>query len=260
MAEARAFSDKILRMASTTSTDNTGLLPYLASLFEKETGIRLQWVATGTGRALELGRHCDVDVLLVHAPEAEKEFMDSGFGKERRDVMYNDFILVGPQDDPAGVKGLDIHAGLKRIAEKQAPFVSRADQSGTHKREEALWQESGRGAPAGSNWYIEADKGMRDSLEIAAERKAYILCDRGTFLSYSAQERGEKATFAVLIEGGEHLRNQYGVIALNPDMCRHVRYDMAKRFIDWITSDKGQAAIADFRMQGRQLFTPNARK
>lgn len=257
MAEAKTNENMVLRMASTTSTDNTGLLSYLASLFEKESGIRLQWLATGSGRALELGRHCDVDVLLVHAPEAEKEFMDSGFGKDRREVMYNDFILVGPRDDPAGVKGLDIHEGLKRIAEKKAPFVSRGDESGTHKREASLWQASGHGALSGS-WYIKANKGMRDSLEIAAEREAYILSDRGTFLSYSAQER--KEAFAVLIEKGENLRNQYGVIALNPDTCRHARHDLAKRFIDWITSDKGQSAIADFRMQGRQLFTPNARR
>jgi tungstate transport system substrate-binding protein len=260
MAEAKAPESKILRMASTTSTDNTGLLSYLASLFEKESGIQLQWVATGTGRAIELGRHCDVDVLLVHAPEAEKEFMDSGFGKDRRDVMYNDFVLVGPMDDPAGVRGMEIHDGLKRIAEEKSPFVSRGDESGTHKREETLWRESGRGSPSASDWYIMADKGMRDSLDIAAERRAYILCDRGTFLSYSAQESKGKAPFAMLIEEGEHLRNQYDVIALNPDKCKHARYDMAKQFIDWITSAKGQAAIADFRMQGRQLFTPNARK
>ncbi|MHC1701041.1 MAG: substrate-binding domain-containing protein [Humidesulfovibrio sp.] len=252
-----ASSDRVLKMASTTSTDNTGLLAYIASIFEKETGISLQWLATGTGRALELGRHCDVDVLLVHAPKAEKEFIDSGFGLDRREVMHNDFILVGPKKDPAGIKGLNATEGLKRIAETGSPFISRGDDSGTHKREQALWKASGIIPPSGADWYDEADKGMRDTLERAAEQKAYVLADRGTFITYMSGT-APGADLAVLIEGGEALKNQYGVIAVNPAKCKHARLDLAEQFIAWLTSDKGQTAIAEFRLQGQQLFIPNA--
>jgi tungstate transport system substrate-binding protein len=251
-------SDRVLKMASTTSTDNTGLLAYIASIFEKESGISLQWLAMGSGRALELGRHCDVDVLLVHAPKAEKEFVDSGFGLDRREVMFNDFIIIGPKSDPAGIKGLSATEGLKRIAESGSPFISRGDDSGTHKREQALWKSSGIIPPSGADWYDEADKGMRDTLERAAEQKAYALADRGTFISFTSG-KNPGANLSILIEGGDALKNQYGVIAVNPAKCKHVRHDLAEKFIAWLTSKKGQSAIAEFRLQGQQLFIPNAK-
>jgi len=189
-APARA-QNKTLMMATTTSTDDTGLLPVLAAAFKKDTGIELKWVAVGTGKALEHGKNCDVDVLLVHAPGAEKQFVDEGHGVNRTQVMYNDFILVGPAADPAKIKGKTAAQALAAIAAAKAPFVSRGDDSGTHKMEQKLWKNSGMAVPDKDPWYVSAGQGMMATLNMAAERKAYTLVDRGTYISYEDQAKGK---------------------------------------------------------------------
>ncbi|SFM62769.1 substrate-binding domain-containing protein [Thermodesulforhabdus norvegica] len=247
----------ILRMATTTSTDNTGLLDYLAPRFKEATGIELQWVAVGTGKALELGKNCDVDVLLVHAPEAEKKFVSEGYGVDRREVMYNDFVIIGPSDDPAGIAGMNPVEALKRIAAKKAIFVSRGDNSGTHKKEMSLWKEAGIEGIDRASWYVQTGQGMIATINVAAERGGYTLADRGTYITYQ-HNLGDKASLVILVEGDKRLFNQYSVIAVNPDHCPKVHYEKARRFIEWIVSPEIQKAIGDYRMLGKPLFVPNA--
>ena len=260
LSQASLAGEKILRLATTTSTDNTGLLDYLAPRFFRDTGIRLQWVAVGTGKALRLGANCDVDALLVHAPEAEKKFMASGYGLERREVMYNDFVLVGPPQDPARIKGLSAPQALRRIAQKKALFVSRGDDSGTHKRELSLWQKAGLDPKAfeRQGWYWETGQGMLATLRVAAEKGGYTLTDRGTYIRFLANE-GERPRLVVLVAGGEELRNQYSVIVVNPSRCPNVKAKYARLFVSWITSPKVQREIGAFRLLGKRLFVPNAR-
>ncbi|OAG26983.1 substrate-binding domain-containing protein [Thermodesulfatator autotrophicus] len=249
--------DKVLRMATTTSTDNTGLLDYLAPMFEKDTGIKLQWIAVGTGKALRLGQNCDVDILLVHAPAAEKKFVAAGYGINRREVMYNDFVIVGPQEDPAGIKGLFIKEALQKIAAKKATFVSRGDDSGTNKKELALWKMAGIDPKKLDKepWYIQTGQGMLATLNVAAEKKGYTLTDRGTYIKFEYNHKG-KPPLVILVEGDKALRNQYSVIEINPKRCPNVRNDLARAFSDWITSPKAQKAIAEFKLLGKQLFIP----
>lgn len=248
----------VLRMATTTSTDNTGLLDILAPLFQKDTGIELQWVAVGTGKALELGKNCDVDVLMVHAPAAEKQFVSDGYGVNRREIMFNDFVIIGPDADPAQIRGMDIRSGLGKISETRALFASRGDNSGTHKKEVSLWKAAGMEVPDREEWYIQTGQGMLNTINIAAERDAYTMTDRGTFIKYEANHDGNPP-LVILMEGDPTLRNQYSVMAVNPVRSDSLKYDLALSFIDWITSPEVQKEIADFRLMDKQLFIPNAK-
>lgn len=246
-----------LMMATTTSTDNTGLLDYLAPEFTRDTGISLKWVAVGTGKALKLGRNCDVDILMVHAPDAEKKFVAEGYGVGRREVMYNDFIIIGPKTDPAGVKGLDVKSALQKIARQKAFFISRGDNSGTNKKEIKLWRFAGLTPPEKQNWYVQSGQGMLSTINIAAERDGYTLTDRGTYIKYEATQKG-KSPFDIVVQGSPKLFNQYGVIVINKQRCPKAQDNLARRFSDWITSAKAQKLIADFKLLGKPLFTPNA--
>lgn len=256
---AAAADAPVLRMATTTSTDNTGLLDYLKPLLLNDTGIDVQWVSVGTGKALEYGRNGDVDVLLVHDPDAEAKFMQEGAGVNRRSVMYNDYVLIGPASDPAGVRGKPVAPAMKIIAAKKSPFASRADKSGTHSAELALWKTAGVPAPDKENWYIQTGQGMLDTINIASERNGYTLTDRGTFIKYEANHKGNPP-LVILVEGDASLRNLYSVIAVNPAKWDNIRYDLALKYIDWITSPKAQQDIATYKLEGKQLFFPNAGK
>ena len=247
--------DKSIVVASTTSTQDSGLFGHILPLFKAKTGIDVKVVSQGTGQALDTGRRGDADVVFVHARPQEEKFVADGFGVKRHPVMYNDFILVGPKSDPAGAKGKDIIAGLKAIKAKAAPFISRGDRSGTHAAELALWKIAGvdvGGADKGS-WYREIGQGMGAALNTASASNAYVLADRGTWLSF--KNRGD---LAIVVEGDNKLFNQYGVILVNPAKHAHVKKDLGQAFIDWLTSPEGQKAIADYKINGEQLFFPNA--
>lgn len=250
-------ADKELMMATTTSTDDTGLLDYLAPMVTKATGIEVKWVATGTGKALKLGENCDADVLLVHALAAEKKFVEAGFGINRREVMYNDFVVIGPNADPAAIKGKDVCTALKTILEKKSSFVSRGDDSGTHKMEQSLWKDCALQAPDKESWYLQAGQGMMPTITMAAERGGYTLTDRGTYIKYEADHQG-KPPLAIILEGDKKLLNQYSVIEVNPEKCPNAKNDLARQYGDWMAGKEGQAAIGGFQLLGKQLFTPNA--
>ena len=240
---------RFITLASTTSTANSGLFDYLLPLFTETTGIAVRVVAVGTGAALKLGERGDVDVVLVHARGAEERFVAAGFGLGRRDVMVNDFIIVGPAADPAGIKGMaSAPAALARIAERRAPFVSRGDDSGTHKAELRLWD-----APQSGDWYREAGAGMGATLNTARAMDAYTLADRGTWLSFA-----NRGSLVALVEGDPRLVNPYGVILVNPARQPHVKAADGGAFIDWLTGPQGQAAIGAFTINGEGLFTPSA--
>lgn len=256
LAGAKAL---VLKMATTTSTDNTGLLDYLAPILLKDTGIEIQWVSVGTGAALKHGENGDVDVVLTHDPVAEDKFEKAGYGVNRRQVMYNDFVLIGPAGDPAGVKGKPITEALAAIAAKQQPLVSRADKSGTHKAELRLLAKAGVKDFDKSQWYIQTGQGMLKTINIAAERNGYALTDRGTFIKYQSKLNG-KPGLVIIVEGDKNLLNQYSVMAVNPIRHSHVKYDLSLKYIDWITSSKVQKDIAAFKLEGKQLFFPNAAK
>jgi len=255
--EGRA-DQAVLRMATTTSTDNTGLLDILGPRFKADTGIELQWVAVGTGKALELGKNCDVDVLFVHAPEAERKFVQDGYGIDRREVMYNDFVLIGPAADPAGIKGQGVTEALKTVAERGAVFVSRGDASGTHKKELSLWDKAGVSGIDKETWYVQTGQGMLPTINVAAERQGYTLTDRGTFIKYEDQHKGNPP-LVILVEGDPGLFNQYSVISVNPERCPKVRRDLAAAFSDWVVSAPIQTLIGDFKLMGKPLFVPNAK-
>ncbi|AOY60219.1 tungsten ABC transporter substrate-binding protein [Desulfococcus multivorans] len=249
--------ESLLMMATTTSTDNTGLLDYLAPKFKADTGIELKWTATGTGKALKLGENCDVDVLLVHAPAAEKKFVADGFGSDRKEIMYNDFVVIGPAEDPAGIKGQSIKEAFGRIQAKQAVFASRGDNSGTHKKELALWKAAEMQVPEKEKWYVQTGQGMLSTINIAAEQKGYTMTDRGTYIKYEDTLKGNPP-LKILVEGDAVLLNQYSVIAVDKKHCPQVKYDTAKRFIDWIAGPAAQHLIKEFKLLGKPLFTPNA--
>jgi len=246
-----------LMMATTTSTDNTGLLDYLIPEFIKDTGIELKWVATGTGKALKLGQNCDVDVLMVHAPPAEKKYVASGFGTDRREIMYNDFVIIGPAADPAGIKGNKISAALNAIRGKKAVFVSRGDNSGTNKKEKLLWKAASIPLPEKERWYVQTGQGMLATINVTAERGGYTMTDRGTYIKYEANLKGNPP-LKILVAGDAILLNQYSVMTVNPGNCKNTKVELARKFADWITAAKAQKKIADFRLMGKQLFTPNA--
>jgi tungstate transport system substrate-binding protein len=250
-----AAQERSITVASTTSTEQSGLFGHILPLFTRETGIAVRVVALGTGQALDVGRRGDADVVFVHDRAAEERFVAEGFGGPRRHVMFNDFVILGPAADPARIAGLgDTRAVLRRIAEARAPFVSRGDRSGTHAAELRLWQMAGLDPAAGrGGWYREVGQGMGPALNTAAAQGAYILADRGTWLSFRNRQ-----DLRVLVEGDARLFNQYGVMAVNPQRHPHVKAVDAQRFIDWILSPAGQAAIAGHRINGEQLFFPNA--
>ncbi|MCP5427542.1 MAG: substrate-binding domain-containing protein [Chromatiaceae bacterium] len=242
----------VIRLATTTSTENSGLLAVLLPEFEKREGVKVHVIAVGTGKALRMGQDGDVDLVLVHAPAAEKAFVNAGYGVDRRDVMYNDFVLVGPAADPAAIaQSGDAGIALQRIAAKQALFISRGDDSGTHKKELQLWQSAGI-APAGA-WYREAGQGMGKVLQMAGELDAYTLADRGTWLAYQ-----DKSPLKVLFAGDPRMFNPYGIIAVNPQRYPDINYQGASKLIEWITSEPGQRMIGEFTISGTRLFTPSA--
>jgi tungstate transport system substrate-binding protein len=242
---------------STTSTANSGLYDYLLPKFKAKTGIRVDVVAVGTGQAIKNAMNGDGDVLLVHAKPAEEQFVADSYGVERFDVMYNDFVIVGPAADPARIGGMeDAKAALKKIADSHAIFASRGDNSGTHKKEQALWKAAGIDPTAASGtWYRETGSGMGATLNAAAGMSAYTLTDRGTWISF--KNRGD---LRILAEGDADLFNQYGVILVNPAKHPNVKAEAGQKFIDWILSDEGQNAIAGYKLDGQQLFFPNAKR
>jgi tungstate transport system substrate-binding protein len=244
-------------MATTTSTDNTGLLDYLAPHFTEATGIEIKWTATGTGKALELGKRCDVDVLLVHAPDAEKQYVADGYGINRQPIMYNDFVVIGPKSDPADIRGKTTKAALDAIQASGSRFVSRGDDSGTHKKEIALWQAAGMTPPDKASWYIQTGQGMLPSINIAAEQSGYILTDRGTYIKY-AHDKGGSPPLVIVVEGGDMLRNQYSVIQVSPENCPDVKADQARAFSGWMAGKQAQQLIDGFRLLDKKLFISNA--
>ncbi len=242
-----------LVMASTTSTEQSGLFQHLLPEFKKSTGIEIKVVALGTGQALDMGRRGDADILFVHDQVAEEKFVADGFGLKRFSVMYNDFVLIGPASDPAKVAGKEIMTAFKNLATTNASFISRGDKSGTHAAELRYWKNANlENKGAG---YKECGCGMGPALNIAASTDAYVLADRGTWLSFK-----NRGSMKILVEGDSRLFNQYGVIAVNPAKHPHVKADIAQKFIDWVVSPTGQAVIAGYKIGGEQLFFPNAGK
>jgi len=251
---AAQAEDPFIAMASTTSTENSGLFKHLLPAFKSAPGIDVRVVAVGTGQALDIGRRGDADIVFVHNTAAEEKFVAEGSSQQRRDVMYNDFVLVGPKADPAGTQGKDIAAALKKIAAAGATFVSRGDKSGTHAAELRLWKNAGvdmaATKPAG---YRECGCGMGAALNMASSSNAYLLTDRGTWIAF--KNRGD---LAIVVEGDKALFNQYGVMVVNPDKHPHVKAALAQKFADWVVSQAGQDAIAAYQIDGQQLFFPNA--
>ncbi len=253
-ARAASAEDKFITMASTTSTEQSGLFPHLLPAFTQATGIDVHVVAVGTGQALDLGRRGDADLLFVHDKAAEEKFIAEGWGLKRSDVMYNDFVLVGPQSDPVGVKGRDIVAALVKLDASSAAFISRGDNSGTHAAELRYWKLAGIDAPGSKMAHYEAcGCGMGPALNIASSSSAYVLADRGTWLNFK-----NRGSLAILVEGDRRLFNQYGVIVVNPARHPQTKTALAQAFADWVLSPAGQAAIASYRIGGEQVFFPNA--
>jgi len=248
-----------LMMATTTSTDNTGLLDYLAPKFEKDTGTTLKWVATGTGKALKMGGNCDVDILFVHAPASEKKFIATGYGVNRKQVMYNDFVIIGPKKDPAHIKGMTPSTALKTIKDKEEKFFSRGDNSGTNKKELSLWKNANVDAKSASSWYVQTGQGMLRTINMAAEKGGYTMTDRGTWIKYMSQ-KGDSNTLEVVVEGDKTLFNQYSVVSINKEKCANVKPQLAEQFTQWVINPQTQQTIADFRLLGQALFIPNAGK
>jgi len=250
-----AAQSRFITVASTTSTEQSGLFKHLLPIFEKKTGIQVRVVALGTGQALDMGRRGDADVVFVHAKPLEEKFLAEGFGVKRQDVMYNDFVLIGPKADPARIGGgKDTLEAFRKIRAAQAPFVSRGDRSGTHFAELEIWKAAGIDiAEDKGAWYRDTGQGMGPALNTAAGMNAYILADRGTWLSF--KNRGE---LAILVQGDKRLFNQYGIMLVNPAKHPSVKKELGQAFIDWVVSPEGQNTIASYRIGGEQLFFPNA--
>ena len=245
--------DKSIVVASTTSTQDSGLFGYLLPIAKEKTGIVVKVLAQGTGQALDTARRCDADVVFVHAKSAEEKFLTEGFGVKRYPVMYNDFILIGPKDDPARVKGKDILTALQTIKAKGVPFISRGDRSGTNIAELALWKDAGIDVTRDKGpWYKEIGQGMGAALNMASASNAYVLSDRGTWLAF--QNRGD---LVIVVHGDRRLFNQYGVMLVNPTKCPSVKKDLGRQFIDWLISPEGQKVIAGYKINGQQLLYPN---
>lgn len=255
LAGAAQAQDEFIILQSTTSTQNSGLYEAILPQFTEASGIEVRVVAVGTGQAIRNAMNCDGDVLFVHDRPSEEAFVAEGYGTQRYDVMVNDFVIVGPESDPAGIAGMaDSEAALAKIAEADAPFASRGDDSGTHRQELSLWQDAGVDVEAVSGtWYRETGSGMGPTINIAVGMDAYALTDRATWVTH--QNKGD---FDILVEGDEELLNQYGVVQVNPEKCPNVKAELAQEFIQWLLSVEGQKAIADYRVEGQQLFFPNA--
>jgi tungstate transport system substrate-binding protein len=255
IAPAFGVEEPFIVVASTTSTEQSGLFAHLLPAFEADTGIKVRVVAVGTGQALDIGRRGDADVVFVHARSAEEKFLAEGQGVKRYPVMYNDFVLIGPKSDPAKVAGSkDILTAMKKLKAAQAPFVSRGDRSGTHMAELDLWKGAGVDIDKSKGpWYRDTGQGMGPALNTAASMGAYILADRGTWLAF--KNRGD---LTILVEGDKRLFNQYGVMLVNPEKHPNVKKELGQQFIDWLVSPAGQKAIADYKINGEQLFYPNA--
>ena len=247
--------EKSIVVASTTSTQDSGLFGHILPIFKAKTGIDVKVIAQGTGQALDTARRGDADVVFVHAKAAEEKFLSQGFGVKRYPVMYNDFVLIGPKSDPAGIKGTkDVVAALKALKQKDASFISRGDKSGTHQAEINLWKAAGIDIAADKGpWYKEIGQGMGAALNTASASNAYVLSDRGTWLSF--KNRGD---LVIVVEGDKRLFNQYGVMLVNPEKHPTVKEDLGQQFIDWLISAEGQKAIADYKINGEQLFYPNS--
>ncbi len=258
LAAAPAMAEETLILATTTSTDSTGLLDALAPMLKEDLGVELKWTAVGTGKARKMGENCDADVVLVHAPKAEQAFLDAGFGTTRRELMYNDFIIIGPEADPAGIKGKSAADAFKAIQAKKAPFASRGDDSGTHKVELKIWGETGLGTPDKEAWYVQTGQGMMKTLAVTEEKDGYTLTDRATYIKYEDNHKGNPE-LKILCEGDKALFNQYSVIPVNPKHCPNAKHEMAQKFSDWLASPKIQQFIGDYKILGKQLFTPNAK-
>jgi tungstate transport system substrate-binding protein len=257
LLSSSAFGETRIRMASTTSTQNSGLFDYLLPIFEKKAGTKIDVVAVGTGAAIEIGKRGDADVVFVHAKELELKAVEEGYFVNRHDVMYNDFVIIGPTNDPAKIKGMKSATdAFRKIAESGTSFVSRGDKSGTNTKELSLWKKTGI-EPAGQKWYLEVGQGMEKTQRIADEKRAYTLTDRGTWL---ATRDKDKLDMAVVLEGDPTLFNQYGVMAVNPEKFKTVKYKEAMEFVNWIISKEGQDAVASFKdKNGNALFIPNAK-
>ncbi len=245
-----------LLMATTTSVQDSGLLDYLIPFFNKETGISLQWVSVGTGKALAHAKNCDVDIVLVHAPDAEKAFVKDAYAIKRHPVMYNTFIIVGPKDDPAHIAGKSASLALKSIAEKEVLFVSRGDNSGTHQKEQKLWKKAGLVPPQKEKWYYSIGQGMLHTLNMALEKNAYVLSDSGTWTQFKS--KNPQTMLTVLVQDDAELFNQYSILELNPQRCPHIKKEPATKFAHWLLSPHTQQRIAKYKILGQQLFFPNA--
>ena len=255
-ANPASAQEKSIVVSSTTSTEQSGLFNYMLPIFKMKTGIEVKVVAVGTGQALDIGRRGDADVVFVHDKPAEEKFVEEGYSTKRYEVMYNDFILIGPKSDPAKVGGgKDIQAAFQKIAAAQAPFVSRGDKSGTHAAELRYWKGAGIPVAPSPSWYKETGSGMGPALNTASAMNGYILADRGTWLSF--KNRGD---LVILVQGDPKLFNQYGVMLVNPAKFPHVKKAQGQEFIDWLISKNGQEVIASYKIDGEQLFFPNAKK
>jgi len=252
-----ASAQKEIICSSTTSTENSGLFSYILPVFEKKTGIKVKVVARGTGASIEMGKRGDADMVMVHAKEQELKAVEEGYFVDRHDLMYNDFVIIGPNNDPAKIKGLkSAEDAFRKLAESGNLFVSRGDNSGTHTKELAIWKKAGI-EPKGQKWYLEAGQGMEKTQRIADEKRAYTLTDRGTWL---ATKDNDKLEMIIVLEGDPILFNQYGVMSVNPEKHKHVKYKESMEFINWLISKEGQETIASFKdKNGNQLFIPNAK-
>ena len=252
-----ASAEKEIICSSTTSTENSGLFSYILPMFENKTGIKVKVVARGTGASIEMGKRGDADMVLVHAKEQELKVVEEGYFIDRHDLMYNDFVIIGPNNDPAKIKGLkSAQEAFRKLAGNGFPFVSRGDNSGTHTKEVAIWEKTGI-EPKGQKWYLEVGQGMEKTQRIANEKRAYTLTDRGTWL---ATKDKDKLEMIIVLEGDPILFNQYGVMAVNPEKHKHVKYKESIEFINWLISKEGQQAIGSFKdKNGNQLFIPNAK-
>jgi tungstate transport system substrate-binding protein len=257
LAAVVVANDTFITVASTTSTENSGLFDVLLPAFTDASGIEVRVVAVGTGQAIRMSENGDADVLFVHHQPSEEEFVAAGHGVKRYDVMYNDFVIIGARSDPAGIRGMeDAAAALKRIADTEALFASRGDDSGTHKKELSLWKQAGVDVKkASGSWYRETGSGMGATLNTAVAMNAYVLSDRATWLKF-----GNKGDLAILAEGDPALFNQYGIILVNPEKFPHVKANESQRFIDWLLDKEGQKTIAEYTIRGQPAFFPNARK
>jgi tungstate transport system substrate-binding protein len=257
LAAGQASAETRIKCASTTSTQNSGLFDYILPIFAKQTGIQVDVVAVGTGAAIEIGKRGDADVVFVHAKPLELKAVEEGYFINRHDVMYNDFVIVGPPSDPAKIKDMkSATEAFKKIAESKSTFISRGDKSGTNIKELAIWKKDGID-PKGQKWYLEAGQGMGNTLRVASEKQAYTLTDRGTWLALKDKE---KLKLALLVQGDPILFNQYGVMAVNPKKHPNVKYKEAMVFVNWLISPEGQKAIADYKdKNGNKLFVPNAK-